>query len=265
MITAETVVRRVRKAIDEATAGSASFDELLRELQQAGRCAVVGGAVRDWAFHHTPRDVDIIVDTQPEILASVLSKHHVQRTGMGGFRVRTDRVTCDIWPLSETWAFRTSSFPKSIASFPQTAFFNVDGVAVGIDGWRIYEANFIDAWSHGFLDINYEPNPRPLVCVARAFGVAAKYELRFSTAVCLYVSGQVASRRAWEDVKSIYSVRYGRALTVAGLAAVMGGAEQGGMVYDRILSFERDLHSRGTNSKPRTTLRPKRARKKRQR
>jgi hypothetical protein len=161
---------------------------VLSELRARGWSAVFfGGLLRDLAAFGSsavPRDIDIVVAgaTNDEIFA-VFEKFVVRKTRFGGMVIDLGPLEADIWSLSSTWAFQTGEFGNaSFSSLPNSTFLNVEAVAIDAlrqQGARcVFESGFFDALAKQEVEINFEPNPFPALCVVRS--VVTLQSLRFS-------------------------------------------------------------------------------------
>lgn len=147
---------------------------------------IFGGAVRDIAIFGRaarPRDIDLVVgDIDGEELASVLAPFVRKKTRFGGLRLVVQGVQVDIWPLSETWAFRNRLVNHiEFSRLPETTFLNVDAVAVELIGCllkpgEIYSKGFFEGIRNRVIDVNFAINPYPEKVVVRSLSLARRIE-----------------------------------------------------------------------------------------
>lgn len=171
---------------------------------------IVGGTLRDVMLapaHIFPRDIDVVVTGSSQAaLERVFIDLQVRKTSFGGLhlvrryesvgmaRAQGD-ILFDLWRLEDTWGLREQGMVPSIENFVKTPFLNIDSVAMDIFAknhrHRIVECGFFEALERRTLDINYEPNPLPLVCIVRSLLIAAKLEFglsrRLASFVCAYL------------------------------------------------------------------------------
>ena len=174
-----------------------AITHVIGRIRHAGWDAyLVGGTLRDLMLRpakagsawSVPRDVDIVVcDVTVADLEKQLGDLVQRQTRFGGLHLAKSAagydVHFDVWPLHETWAFRRRSLPADIKLFPETPFLNLDSIAISLSpdgpkGRSVYERGFVSGIQEETIEINYEDNPFPDVCLIRALIMAAK--LRFS-------------------------------------------------------------------------------------
>lgn len=186
-------------------------------LKEGGWNAVVfGGLLRDLVLYGPkakPRDVDIVVDCSPEELVSHFRNYQFEQTRFGGLRVQYQLWNFDIWSLRDTWAFKISNIPVSFENLPKTTFFNMEAVAADLGSSRgkeraVYSYGFESAVVSRILDINFEPNPFPQLCIVRALLMAAKHGFLISPRLATYITEQ-ASHTDIDSILRAQAKHYG--------------------------------------------------------
>jgi len=142
-----------------------------------------------------PRDVDIVVDCSPEELNAALASFPFHRTRFGGLRIAFGKWSFDIWPLRNTWAFAVGHMHATFENLPKTTFFNIEAVAIQFNTKPrkrrpLYSFGFAEAISKRVLDINFEPNPFPQLCVIRGLLTATRHGLLLSPRLARYMLEQ---------------------------------------------------------------------------
>ncbi len=199
----------------------AAWKEDLRVIVEAFRehkweAVVFGGILRDIALYgpsERPRDVDIVANCSSSELASWLSSFPVKRTRFGGFRVRVHKWDFDIWALQDTWAFTTTHMEPTFANLPKTTFFNIEGIAAQLNttaGQKraLYSFGFAEAIASKVLDINFEPNPFPQLCVIRGLLTATRHNLLLSPKLARYITRH-ADRSEIAEIMHVQVGHYG--------------------------------------------------------
>jgi hypothetical protein len=217
----ETVERLLRSRLSRFLTEPAPWKENLREIVEALRrtkwdAVVFGGVLRDLALYgpaERPRDVDIVVNCSSYELSAWLSAFPSQRTRFGGFRVRLHKWNFDIWTLRETWAFTASDMEPTFENLPKTTFFNIEGVAAQLNTAprqkrAVYSFGFADAISSKILDINFEPNPFPQLCIVRGLLTAVRHRLVLSSRLARYMANH-ANRTEIAEIVQVQSRHYG--------------------------------------------------------
>src|SRR5574338_211336 len=70
---------------------------------------IFGGAVRDWWLNKTPKDIDIVIDT--EYFQDVISCFSSPKdNAFGGYVFEIDGVVFDIWNFQDSYAFKHGGF-----------------------------------------------------------------------------------------------------------------------------------------------------------
>lgn len=206
---------------------------------------VVGGTLRDLMLARAnssgteivPRDIDVVVLGIPlRELEATFGTLTRRRTRFGGLHLVKEiapncEVHFDVWPLSETWAFRECGIKADIEHFPLTPFFNLDAVAVELfpqpgHERRIYEHGFFQGIKTKTIDISFAPNPFPDVCAIRALFMAARLQFSMTLRLAMFICDRArdAGIAALEEAqRSHYGrVRCGGAELQAWLAQVRG-------------------------------------------
>lgn len=190
---------------------------LERTTHQGWNAYIVGGALRDLILNpagHRPRDIDVaIVGSTQSVFENCFRDLCVRRNRFGGLHLMTsDQVHFDVWRLEDTWGVCTQGLSPTVDNFVKTPFLNVDSIAIeafSTNGHRgIYERGFFEALSSRVLDINYESNPYPLVCIVRSLIIAAKFDFALSERLAAFI----CDYRRWgsmDDLMLAQSSHYG--------------------------------------------------------
>jgi len=201
----------LRSRLSRFLTNPAPWKEDLRLIVEVFRerewdAVVFGGVLRDLALYgpsERPRDVDIVTNCSSSELSTWLSGFPVERTRFGGFRVRIHKWNFDIWTLHETWAFTTGSMKPTFENLPRTTFFNIEGIAAQLNATpghkrALYSFGFAEAISSKILDINFEPNPFPQLCIIRALLTATRHGLLISSRLAYYIAARADPREIAE-------------------------------------------------------------------
>lgn len=180
----------IDKKVEELRQNSA-VSKLLDQLGEVGAPLIVGGAVRDWFVGKDFRDLDIIVDC-PKLDLWFLYQYKAIKNKFGGFKLNVGDVDFDIWSLESTWALQNdATFEKKLITFPQTVFLNIDAVAYRLDTKEIYQNGFFQAVEDKVIDIVYEPNPFPNLCVSKSLCAFYKYDWTPSDRLRVFINKQL--------------------------------------------------------------------------
>jgi hypothetical protein len=211
----------LRSRLSRFLTNPAPWKEDLRLIVEVFRerkwdAVVFGGVLRDLALYgpsERPRDVDIVANCSSSELSTWLSSFPVERTRFGGFRVRIHKWNFDIWTLHETWAFTTGSMKPTFENLPRTTFFNIEGIAAQLNAApghkrALYSSGFAEAISSKILDINFEPNPFPQLCIIRGLLTATRHGLLLSSRLAHYIAVR-ANRREIAEIMNVQFRHYG--------------------------------------------------------
>lgn len=189
MITISQVenARKIKSDIDNLRKVSEATNYLFNELEKQKNYMLMGGAVRDLLFNRKPRDYDIVVEAEE----LTLNLPNVKRNSFGGLKVVIDHNEFDIWCLKDTWALKKMRVNASKENLQNSCFFNLDSVIYDAKNEEFLFRHFMDGINSKELDIVYEDNPYPSVCVVRAFVLQEKWEMQFSQRLSRYIRSWV--------------------------------------------------------------------------
>ncbi len=178
-----------------------------------------GGAVRDILLSNEPnviipRDLDIIFwyGDIKEIANSFAG--YVKRWNCyGGLSIQIRDWSFDLWQLEDTWAFKEKHVAvKGIADFPKTTFLNIDAVAIQLfaeKGKRrsIYSKGFFEAILQKTIEINFEDNPNPTMCIVRSLRISSRHRFLIGRKLAKYIV-HYANQVEPEELLKLYQARY---------------------------------------------------------
>lgn len=160
---------------------------------------VFGGMIRDFELGNAKyfqSDVDMVSNVDIQTLYQVIKKYNPYRNKYGGYRFKVGRWVFDIWPLSNTWAFKEGLVEGSgFESLLKTTFFNIDSAYIKIGENKIcVSEDFRVGLEQRILDINLKINPCPQRMVRRAIRLSSIHNLGLSYELLEYVLQQPGSR-----------------------------------------------------------------------
>jgi len=190
--------QRVSRFIRSRARGRRSLARFLTQLSEPKWNALLfGGLPRDLMLKGgsaRPRDIDVVVqNVEPAVIEEAFGTNVRRKTRFGGYVLGINGWRVDIWPLHRTWALREGRIaPVDPIGLTRSTFLNVEAVAValrpsGSRGRQVYETGFFNAMRQRMLDINFEPNPFPPLCVVRSLIMAANLELALSPRLVRYI------------------------------------------------------------------------------
>lgn len=207
------------------SAWKAPILQVLQELRQSNVQAVLfGGTLRSLLVSRIfegrfgrPRDIDVVVSGAAlseleERFSGILAR----RTRFGGLQLRNGCWRFDVWPLSETWAFKKDrSVSAGFEDLPSTTTFNLEAIAV--EAWSrdgrpraLFSGN--DQFFEGILsktvELNRTDNPFPELTVVRAIIMATELRFRIGPRLAAYIS-EVRPNLSEDTIAQIQANHYG--------------------------------------------------------
>lgn len=199
--------------------------EVLQDLRQSDIQAVLfGGTLRSLLVSRIfegrfgrPRDVDVVVSGAAlSDLEQRFSSIIARRTRFGGLQLRKGYWRFDVWPLSETWAFRKDgSTSPGFEELPSTTTFNLEAIAV--EAWskdgrprNVFSGNdqFFEGLLSRTLELNRTDGPFPELTVIRAVVMAAELRFRIGPRLATYI-GEVGRHLGEDEILRIQANHYG--------------------------------------------------------
>ncbi len=178
-----------------------------------------GGTIRDVVLHGPwvqPRDIDVVVSgAGEEELKQALSRWIVRTTRFGGFRLETAYEVLDVWPTSQTWAFR--EFPligSEAGDLPKTTPFTIEAAVVSTSprggyGREIFEQRFIESVARREIDLNFDIQFCETLTFVRAIAMAMKTDFSLSSRLVDRLVS-IARRVDIEELAAVAKSHYGR-------------------------------------------------------
>lgn len=164
--------------------------QFLDTLSSRGKVLLFGGAIRDWLLGNNPKDIDFVVDC-PDAALKFLDKYKAEKNRFGGYKLYLKGTKIDLWALETTWAFKNDkTLLPTLPTITRTAFLTLDAIAYSTDSGEIYENGFEKTLESRVLDIMYEPNPFPYLCVSKSLCAMVKYDLNPSEKLIQYIRTQ---------------------------------------------------------------------------
>jgi hypothetical protein len=215
-----TLRKRVSSFLTRKARGRERLAEALEQIGMVSDSAFFfGGFMRELLLHGgvvQPRDIDIVVSgAASEILYSQFKDYVERRTRFGGLSLRVDGWRIDLWPLEETWAFRSGLCgTPAFSRLPSTTFLNLEAIVVEVATRpgrerNLYSRGFFEALASKVLEVNLEPNPYPELAIVRSLVTAAN--LRFRTTYLCKFNGATMVRS--EGTSENCLCGYGRSKT----------------------------------------------------
>ncbi|NUU58954.1 hypothetical protein [Paenibacillus agri] len=171
-----------------------SVNTLFQRLESRGNVVIVGGTIRDILFNKKkPRDIDIILDTEDDVLDDVFVGMKYSRNRFGGYKAIHNKQIFDIWTIRSNWAFKNNIVDTKVENIPKGCFYNLDAAYFNLATGEGEATYFKSALNNKRLDIILDEqyidcNPSPEINIIRAMVLKKQYELSYSSRVKKYIS-----------------------------------------------------------------------------
>ena len=211
---------RLNRFLGNHAAWKVPLRKALHRIEENSWSAVIfGGVLRDlmlFGNSEVPRDVDVVVgDVSAEDLEKAYKNLIYGKNRFGGLRLRAKGWMIDLWALNDTWAFREHlREPVDFNTLVRTTFLNVEAIAAEIPTHHgrprpIYSGGFFETISGKVLDISFEPNPNPGLCVVRSIATALRLNWSISKRLGAYIVHH-ASLTPIQNLMAVQESHYGR-------------------------------------------------------
>ena len=190
---ADNLRRRVSRFLSSRAYERSRVSALIDTLARNGPVAIFGGMIRDLSFGGSRAfwsDVDLVVSgSLPGDLGYELKRFKPRHNSFGGYRLDLGRWRADVWCLADTWAFHHGHLALTgLNALPGTAFFNWDAVAYDAASGKLFcRPDYLENIQNRILDINFEPNPKPLKMVVRTLRFMLSRQARLAPSLARYV------------------------------------------------------------------------------
>jgi hypothetical protein len=215
---AQAILRKRTAALLELNFGPSSpvFNLTAALAEHRAPAVIFGGTLRDLLIYGSlPRDIDLVVRVKNlSNIESEFRANVVRHTRFGGLRLAFGDWTCDIWPLTATWAFQAGIVrPPTFPNLPKTTFLDIEAVAADLNPRpdkvrRIYSHHFFEAVDAEVIDINLEDNPFPELCIVRSLLTAARLRFSIGPRLSRYICTRGRSLSP-EQVEAVQREHYG--------------------------------------------------------
>jgi hypothetical protein len=114
----------------------------------------------------------------------------IRKTRFGGYALRLEEKHIDLWELKRTWAIEHQPRFDFILDeiLPATSCFNITAIVFSLEKNKFfYRKEFEEGVRRRLLDIVYEPNPFPELCIVKSVEYIRKYGLRSSQRLRRYI------------------------------------------------------------------------------
>ncbi|AMR05752.1 hypothetical protein [Bacillus thuringiensis] len=169
-----------------------SISTLFNNLNEYGELILIGGAVRDFTYQKSPRDFDIIVNSNLTNFDKAFEGYNYRKNRFDGYKIFINDIELDIWSIQNNWAFKEKILKTRVDNITKGTFYNFDAISINLNTSDVYAENFIESIKEKVLDITLEDdyiplNPSPEVNIMRALVIKKYWGLNFSKKVNNYI------------------------------------------------------------------------------
>lgn len=145
--------------------------------------AIFGGAVRDWWLNRPPKDIDIVIDSSPEVLSILSSNFEYTKTKFDGYQFNVDGILIDIWQLKDSWYFKQGYAEPSWEVLVNQVPFDIDTIMVFKNG-TVLDRGFFKAIESKQMELKSAVNKNfEKFVIERALRFKEKYGITFGPAL----------------------------------------------------------------------------------
>lgn len=168
------------------------FEDMYLNLFKRYDSCLIGGAIRDFCFDKTPKDLDFVINLSDKKLFNYIKNYDFKINKFGGYKVFLDEMIVDVWSMDNHWAFKNNILPKCVENLEFTTFYNFDSLVFNLNNETLYSNCFLNGYNKKLLDITldkkyFHRNPQKTSNVYKALKLADQLDLVFSSATIEYI------------------------------------------------------------------------------
>ena len=202
--------------VDTCLFSTTKKKEFINKLLSSGDVYIFGGVIRDFFLDSNGsmqdhRDIDLVSTGSISNIENYLLPLTIRKTRFGGYALRLEEKHIDLWELKRTWAIEHQPRFEFILDevLPATSFFNITAIVFSLEKKKFfYRKEFEKGIGKRTLDIVYEPNPFPELCIVKSIEYIRKYGLTISQKLRRYILKNI--ERVSNKLIPIQLSHYGR-------------------------------------------------------
>ncbi len=141
------------------------------------------GIIRDYFIKNEKdifRDIDIIIEDDIPI-ELLFENINYTKNSFGGYKISIDSTNIDLWVIRKTWALNNGQLKMEfvhINELPRTTFFNFSSIIYSLQDKKfIIGKDFLRFLRDKEIEIVYDRNPYPELCIVNSFYYREKFNL----------------------------------------------------------------------------------------
>lgn len=187
--------------------GKTRIMEKLDFMSKSSDVYIFSGVIRDYFFEKKssyPRDLDVVVGNGKleSIPTDYLRQVEYSVNQFGGVKLKEKDKTVDVWQLKDTWGIKMKKAEATPQELVNTAFFNVSAIAFdyGREKFIVSDA-FKSFMNTRILDVVYEDNPFPDLCVVNTLYYSRKLNCKLSNRLSSWILNHYHKEHDYSSVQ----------------------------------------------------------------
>ena len=181
---------------------------LLNIISQRTDVYIFSGVIRNFLLGFKEnRDIDIVVSDMDAVNAFIEEVHRidVSKNTFGGYKVKIDGTTIDMWALGNTWGIMEKNMRKTPYNLVRTAFFNFSSIVYDLKRKAfIFENDFCFFLRTNAMDIVFPENPNTTLCILNTIYYAKKYKFPVAYDLCKWIVCHYREDLPFDDVEKVH-------------------------------------------------------------
>lgn len=177
-------------------------EEQLNRWAQNAEVLIFSGVIRDFFLEreNSFRDLDVVLSEIDE--STFVEGVLIKRNQFGGVKMLIGDKKVDVWRLKDTWGLKQMGmFPFPI-SLLDTSFYNFSAIVYNYNEECFYfDKDFVEFLAYRKLDIVFEENPLPELCIVNSLWYSQSLELELSTRLKKWMVSHYMENYDYEPVQ----------------------------------------------------------------
>jgi hypothetical protein len=181
----------------------------INKIRDEGEVYLFSGVIRNFFLNrYHIRDIDLVVD-KIENLEKILSRHDYKKNSFGGYKLKIENRTIDIWFLKNTWGLNLQHKIEFQLErlLPETAFFNFSSIVYSLNKKEfIVSKHFANFIKKKEIDLVLAPNLNHELCVVNSLYYTEKIKYPLGKKLIQHINNlhkQIRSKNKTYEVVQI--------------------------------------------------------------
>jgi len=181
---------------------------MLKNISQWTDVYIFSGVIRNFLLGFKEnRDMDVVVLDMDavNVYAEEIQRGDISRNSFGGYKVKVDGITIDIWALENTWGIVEKNMRRTPYSLARTAFFNFSSIVYDLNRKVfIFENDFCFFLRTNAMDVVFTENPNITLCILNTIYYAKKYKFPVAFDLCKWIISHYREDLPFDDVEKAH-------------------------------------------------------------